>query len=391
MVTASEKRRAHQGPAVFSYGFRPFFLLGAGHAVVTVFVWVGILAAGWPTPRAFAPITWHAHEMIFGYVAAIIAGFILTAVPNWTGRLPMLGWPLATLVALWLAGRIVMYFGPVWWLSALVDAVFLFVLFGVILREIVVGRNWRNLPVCALIGLFACANVLFHAGALWWPAEEYATRLALAVIAVLIMLIGGRITPSFTRNWLAKRGGDARPVPPGRFDMAVVLVSGFALALWVAGLAAAVAGTLLLIAGALHCVRIARWRGWTTLAEPLVTILHIGYLWIPLSLGLMGASLLAPDIVGRSVALHALGAGAVGTMTLAVMTRATLGHTGRPLTAGPATIAIYALVTVGALMRLLGPISSFDVTVWLTGSAVLWGGAFLLFIVAYGPALVTRR
>lgn len=385
---ARHRRAAY---AILQNGFRPFFLGGALYAALALWLWMAMLTGGLVLPAAFDPLAWHQHEMLFGYVAAVVAGFVLTAVPNWTGRLPIRGVPLAMLFGLWLAGRIAVACSA--WLgaplAALVDVAFLACMSGLVLREIAAGRNWRNLPVATALALLALANALAHLE----PAAGLATgsighRLGIAVVLTLIGLIGGRVVPSFTRNWLAKRDA-APPAPFGTPDKVALLALVIALLAWVIRPDAAVAGWLLVLAGVVHAVRLARWRGWRTTAEPLVLILHVGYAWLPLGLLLLGAQIALPGL-GQLAALHALTAGAFGTMTLAIMTRASLGHTGRPLTAGGWTVAIYLAVVAGALLRVLSPLFQ-DYRAALIAAAILWSGAFVLFAVVYGPMLSGRR
>lgn len=380
MSTAS-KRRAYDGPALFSFGFRPFFLFGSAWAALIVPLWLGSFMHGGPFTR-----DWHIHEMLFGFLAAVMAGFLTTAVPNWTGRMPVIGAPLGGLVGLWILGRLAMLFhGPI---SSAVDSLFLIAFAGVVWREVLAGRNWRNLPVCLLVSLFALANIGFHLS----RSGSLATgeRVGLAAAAVLICLIGGRITPSFTRNWLKSHGEPDLPAPGGRLDQAALIVTGAAAALWAAIPDQPLAGWALIAAGGANLLRLSRWRGWATGGEPLVTILHIGYGWLGAALLLLGASVLSPE-VPRTAGVHALTAGAVGVMTLAVMTRATRGHTGRPLSADRATQAIYLAINLGALCRVAAPFLPTAHAALLTASAILWSLAFGGFAVAYGRMLSTAR
>ncbi|HPE29538.1 MAG TPA: NnrS family protein, partial [Parvularculaceae bacterium] len=228
--------------------------------------------------------------------------------------------------------------------------------------------------------------------ALTYEVHEFSEHFAIGVIALMIALIGGRIVPSFTRNWLNQRKISPLPVQFGVIDKAALGVAGLALLGWTIDAGNHITGVLLLIAGGAHAIRLARWQGWKTGAEPLVLILHIGYAWLPLSFLLLGASVLAPAIIPPHAALHALTAGAMGTMTLAVMTRATLGHTGRRLTADAWTTAIYGLVVAGALLRVLGATAlvQFYMEVILL-SSLLWSGAFALFALRYGPMLIRPK
>ncbi|MGE5765625.1 MAG: NnrS family protein, partial [Bacteroidota bacterium] len=352
--TAVPRYRSHTGPAILRQGFRPFFLMAGLWGAAAVPLWLVVFHGGLTVPSAFGPAGWHGHEMIFGFAAAVLAGFLLTAIPNWTGRLPLQGLPLAGLAAVWLAGRAAVALsevvGP--WVAAAIDLAFLTLMLAVALREIVAGRNWRNLPLMGALLLLIAANALTHLEAAGVSVMMQAgERLGIAVLVMLIGLIGGRIIPSFTRNWLVKRGATALPAPFGAYDKTCLLVTAAGLLGWVLVPELAAVGGVLLAAGALQLVRLVRWQGQQTLTEPLVWSLHLGFLWLPLGLLLLGLGVLLPSLVPETAGLHALTAGAVGAMTLAVMTRATLGHTGRELKADGATTAIYLAVAAAAATR----------------------------------------
>lgn len=377
---------------LFRNGFRPFFLASGVSAFVFVMVWVAFLAGVLSLGGVTDPIEWHAHEMIFGTLSAAVAGFLLTAIPNWTGRLPLQGWPLIGLTALWLAGRIAMLaeksIGHL--LVAFIDSAFLFVLLSVVIREIVAGRNWRNLPIVAALCLLAAANVVFHLETLGHLGTYgIGVRMGISVVAALIALIGGRIIPSFTGNWLAKRGAQRRPVSFGKFDVATILLTFISLGAWTAFPAHVGTGYVLLLAGFANLLRIVRWHGAKTMSEPLVWSLHIGYAWLPAGLALLGMSRLISDIP-MSAGIHALTSGAMGGMILAVMTRATLGHTGRALTADKATLIIYVLVFFAALARVAASIVPDVYEPLLIFAAVSWCAAFGLFSARYGAILLAR-
>lgn len=384
MPTAAA-RRAYDGPVLFSFGFRPFFLGGSAWAALIVPLWIWSFLDG-----GCLTLAWHVHEMLFGFLAAVIAGFLTTAIPNWTGCMPVIGGPLAALAGLWLAGRIAMLFQPILGaLAAGIDALFLIAFAVVVWREILVGRNWRNLPVGMLVTAFAAANVAFH---LQGDAavSGLGERLALGTAATLIGLIGGRITPSFTRNWTRARGLGPGPAAASRFDLGVVALTAVAALAWVAAPQAKAAGGLLLAAGAGHIVRLARWRGWTARREPLVWILHVGYAWLGLGLALLGASRLFAGIP-LTAGVHALTAGAVGVMTLAVMTRATRGHTGRPLGADRVTTAIYVAINMAAAARVTAPFAGVWQSTLLEVSAAFWMLAFGGYAIAYAAMLTRPR
>jgi uncharacterized protein involved in response to NO len=271
-MTAIPRYRLQSGPAILSAGFRPFFLAAAGWAALAVPLWLALFGGEAAIPSALPPAVWHAHEMVFGYSAAVVAGFLLTAIPNWTGRMPL----------------------------------------------------------------------------------QLGNRLGVATLLMLISFVGGRIVPSFTRNWLAKQRPEVSPPAPfDIFDRIMLATTAPALALWVAAPEAAAAHWLELAAGLALAMRLARWRGQATLREPLLLVLHVGYGWLALGFLLLALDALIP-LLPETTALHALTAGAIGTMTLAVMTRASLGHTGRSLIAGPGTTAIYVLITVAALFASCG-------------------------------------
>jgi len=388
MTTTAERYRAYRGHPLFGMGFRPFFLLAALWAAFAVPVWIGA-NAGWLPAQHFTR-DWHVHEMLFGYLSGVIAGFLLTAVPNWTGRLPVTGSPLVALVLLWCAGRAAMLI-PSFAAAPFIDSAFIFVFALVVGREIVAGRNAKNLPVLILLTVLGSANVLSHLHAFEPELALLGERIGIAVVAMLVSLIGGRIVPSFTRNWMAKQKLKPEPAPAEWFDAVVLATSALALGLWAAAPHFFATGFALALAGALHWVRLARWRGWRTGAEPLVLILHLGYGWLALGLTLMGLAIVSSGAVPAASGLHALTAGTFGVMTLAVMTRASLGHVGQPLTATRRITAIYVLVNLGALVRVISPLAPEMYTLLLAISALLWSGAFTWFVIVYAPLLLRAR
>ncbi len=373
-------------------GFRPFFFGGAAWGLIALVLWLFALAGAVTLPTLFDSIAWHRHEMLFGFVGAVIAGFLLTAIPNWTGRLPIAGYPLAALAGLWLAGRLAVLFSSATgaFAAALIDAGFFFVVAMFAAREVLASNN-RNLPVVGVVLLFGAANALDHAAMAGLIANSnLGWQFAVALVVLLISLIGGRITPSFTRNWMAKQKiAEGLPTQPGRFDLFVIGATAFALLAWMTAPPGWVTMGLLTLAAIFQAVRLARWGGLRTLRDPLVSILHIGYAWIPIGLLLLGLG--AAGLVPQSAAVHALTAGAMATMILAVMTRATLGHTGRELRASGATIAVYVLVTVGAVLRVAAPLGYAEYTLAMQLSALVWGGALLMFLLFYGPILFRPR
>jgi uncharacterized protein involved in response to NO len=388
---SAARTRAWRGAAIWSRGFRPFFLGAAVWAILAVGLWPFVFSGQIELATAFTPIDWHAHEMIFGYLAAVIAGFLTTAVPNWTGRLPVSGWPLMALTSLWIAGRVAMFESarlgrP---LAAAIDCAFLIVFAAVVAVEVVAGRNWRNAKVVALVGALAVANLAFH----WEDANsgfaEFSQRAALALVVMLILLVGGRVTPSFTNNWLARAGSPKRPAPFGRFDAFVMGLSGLALAAWVFAPSETASAALMLAAGLGNLGRLARWRGWLARRDPLVLVLHAGFGLAAAGFLFTGASAILPAAFPYGASVHVWTIGATGLMTLAMMTRATLGHSGQALVASPATKAAYLLLATALILRVGMPFFPRFETALLHAAACAWALSFAAFLWGFG-SLLTR-
>jgi uncharacterized protein involved in response to NO len=380
-------------PIFLTQGFRTFFFAAAFWSAAALAFWILMLTTGLEAPSRFEPLTWHIHEMLFGFIMAAIAGFLLTAIPNWTQRLPVSGGPLALLAGLWLLGRIACLVSATMppWLAIAADLCFPVILVAVVAREIVAGRNWRNLPMVAPVVLLGIANLLMHLESIGLPVPAgLGWRLGLAAVIVLVSVVAGRIVPSFTRNWLAKRRGADLPAPRGWIDRVALGVLHAGLFGWAAFPEFGVIGLILLAGAALNLWRLLRWRGVDTAAEPLLLILHVGYGWLVLGAGLLGASML-DDHVPQSAAVHALTAGAIGTMILAVMTRATRGHTGRDLSADRGTRLIYLLVSLAAITRVVAAFGIAWILPLLIASACFWVAAFGGFLLRYGPMLLGPR
>ncbi len=390
-MAAIPRLKPYAGPALLSYGFRPFFLLGSIWAGLEVLAWLPMFYGELSLATVFSPRDWHVHELLFGYVPAIVAGFLLTAIPNWTGRLPLQGSPLALLVLVWLAGRYaVTLSAKIGWLgAALVDCAFLVLMAAAVAREIVAGKNWRNLKIVALLCLMAAGNLGFHLEAHFEGLAVYSTRLGIAAVLVLIMVIGGRIIPSFTRNWLMRRDPGRLPAPFGRVDMVCLVLSGAGLALWIVVPDGQPTGVALFAAAALNLVRLGRWAGDRTFSDPLVLVLHAGYAFVPLGFLLGGLS--AFGITAPSAGIHAWTAGAIGLMTLAVMSRASLGHAGRALVASPALQAVYVAAFAAALARICAVLHPEWNDALLPVAALVWAAAFLGFSALYAPILCLKR
>ena len=385
--------RDYDGPAFLSAGFRPFFFLGALWSALAVPLWLAAYMHGYPVGGALPAMLWHAHEMIYGYAAAAVGGFVLTAVPNWTGRLPLSGARLATLVGLWLAGRLAVLasgtIGPI--AAALIDVAFLVVLIAAAVRELAAARNFHNLPVAGVLAMLVAGNVLVHLQAIGIAyTAPLGNRLGIATLIALISLIGGRLVPSFTRNWLAKvRPEVPAPAPHDRLDSVCLLFIVVALLAWVAAPDSRLSSVLAITGAVGAAIRIGRWRGRRTAREPLLFVLHVGYAWVPIGLALLGINGLF-EIAPPGAPIHALTVGAIGTMTLAVMTRASLGHTGRALSAGAGTVLIYGLVTLAAILRIAAPLTGGEIVFITSFAGIAWSAAFALFALLYGPILFNR-
>ncbi len=381
---SSTTRPPYTGPALFSYGFRPFFLMAGLFAVLIVPLWMAVWSGRVTLNTPFSPMDWHIHEMLFGYTSAVMAGFLFTAIPNWTGRMPTRGWPLMVLAALWLAGRLAVAgalgLGPV--LVMVLDCGFMAAIGAMVVGEIAAGRNWGNLKVVVPVLLYLAANVTFHLEVMWRGQAEIGRRLGFAMVVMLILLIGGRIIPSFTRNWLVKRGAGPLPAPFGRLDAASLGVALLAWGLWVAQPDAAVSATGLMLAGVVQLIRLARWRGWRTVASPLLVMLHLAFAFLPCGLFALGLAGFA--ILPAATGLHLLGIGGIGCMTLAVMMRASLGHTGRTLEVGPVLAAAFACVALAAVVRASAPP---EAGLWV--AAALWTAGFAMFLRHFAPILAS--
>ncbi|MEX2207812.1 MAG: NnrS family protein [Myxococcota bacterium] len=380
---------------LFARGFRPFFLLAALQACFSVLFWLAIFAGLAPAPAWLSPSLWHAHEMIFGFVAAAAAGFLLTAAPTWTQSRAPSGAPLAALACLWLAGRIAMAFAGALPLAlvALLDVAFLPALAFAVGRPIVAARQTRNYGFPAVLSALALANIAAHLDALGLVSglASLCLHAGVDLAIVLIVVVGGRITPSFTANAF-RRDGIAALVRtrPWIDRVAIAAVLGVALANLLAPRTPA-SGALALVAGLAVAARMSGWQTRHALRDPLVFSLHLGYAWVAIGLFAVALADLG-GVIPWSVGLHAETTGAIGTMVLAVMTRVALGHTGRPLVAPRAASAAYLLVSAAAITRTLGALGSSDSYLHVIAlTALLWASGFAAFLLHYAPILVRPR
>jgi len=380
--------------ALFAYGFRPHFLLAGLAALVLIPVWALDVAYGVPLSSDWPPTLWHAHEMLFGFIASAVAGFLLTAVPSWTGQKGFAGAPLVVLSALWLAARLMIASSSYWprSLTAAVDLAFLPLLAALVARPLLRSQN-RNTPLLLVLGLLWLTNLAFHVALMGHnqPLALHAILIGIDLLLVLVTVIGGRIVPAFTATALRAQG----------LQNAVSSSSGLTIAA-VVGMGAMTVGDLFVpdsrLAGGLAAAaaiiqgwRFTQWGVLRTLRQPIVWVLHVAYLWLPVGLALKAIALLN-GAAFSAFWLHALTMGTLATMILGVMTRASLGHTGRPLSAHALTAASYLLLLGAVLVRVFGlatvPVSYPTV---IAAAAFLWSAAFLLFVVVYAPILCSPR
>jgi uncharacterized protein involved in response to NO len=379
------------GPVLFSYGFRPFFLASALWAIASIALWMAYLSFGVPVASDYGTLYWHAHEMLFGFAPAVLAGFLLTAIPNWTGRLPIAGRPLAVLFAIWCAGRITMLLsGSIGIVpAAAVDSLFLPVMLLICAREVVAGKKWKDLKVIAGLFVLSLANVLFHIEVIAGAGPELAIRFGIGAYVLLVTIVGGRILPSFTRNWINQFGRTDFPVPYNSFDAATIIIGAVAFVLWACAPDSTAACGTAGVAAVLNMIRLVRWRGWTTWREPILFVLHATFLFVPF--GFAAISLQAAGWLPEVAVLHVFAIGTISMMMLAVMTRATRGHTGRKLKSSRMTNISYVLLGCVALVRPLAELIPALSTEILAVAAIGWMAAFGLFVVEHAPLLWSGR
>ncbi|MFM8332084.1 MAG: NnrS family protein [Candidatus Methylumidiphilus sp.] len=377
---------------IFSYAFRPFFLLVAAYALLMLLAWASYLSGimGWPD--GLLPRVRHGHEMIFGFAGGAVAGFLLTAVATWTNRPPVAGAALMALCLAWglarLGGFLPGAFGWVaWGLSSLVFWGGLLALLG---REIIGARNARNYKALALLSAFlATEATFFMAAGQNVELQEGCLRAGIFLLLGMVVLVGGRIIPAFTQNWLDQNRPErgARIPSFDRIDGGAVAVTALFAVGFVFWPGAALTGALGLAAAAAQAARLWRWQGWLAGREPLLWVLHVGFAWLPVGFALLGASILGAPVLWES-GIHALAYGTVGTLILGVAARVALGHTGRPLRASPLMALAFALITLGTLCRILAQPGH---GVWMTLSVALWLAAYGLFLIQYVPILLSPR
>lgn len=369
-------------------GFRPFFMAGSIYAVITILLWTGIYSGHTTPPDIFSdPITWHAHEMIYGFAMAIVAGFLLTAVANWTGGAPVRQIQLIVLCGLWVVGRIVMNIDifPKWAMFA-AELSFIPALALSLSLPLIKSWNTRNFIFLAILGVLFVCDIVFL-----MTQSRSPLYMALFLILMMISLIGGRIIPAFTVGALRRKGIERRIYDqPGLDIIALLSLIIVAASLLWSGAGSIVFAVAAFASALIHLARMRRYHTLLTLSDPMVWILHAGYGWMVAGLVLAGLSVFGIGLF--PAALHAITVGAIGSMTLGMMCRVTLGHTGRDLYSNALTTLSFAMMQVAAILRAFGPVIFPEYyTAWVICSGLLWSGCFVLYLFTYAPMLWASR
>ncbi len=378
--------------ALFDLAFRPLFLCGSIFSIVAIFIWAGIFSGHLHLNVFGGGLWWHIHEMLFGFVCAIIMGFLLTAVQNWTSQKSISHFPLLTLVLLWLSARLALLFPSVLpsWLISLLDISFLPTAAFFFVHPIIKAKLWRNLIFLPLLIALTLANVAMHYSV---HTEDFsiilpASKTAVLVVAMIMSIMGGRVIPMFTANgtgtpkakeinWLEKGA-------LGSLLLVLIFNSGLI------SLPNMMNALLLFTAASFHYIRVIRWRFWTTLRTPLVWSLHLSYSFIPTGLLFFGISQIS-DVISTSQAIHTITVGAMGMMILSMISRVTLGHTGRPIQVGRLMTSAFIIFFLATLVRIFGALFIDDNLLIIISSAFFWAGAYALFVFKYAPILIKKR
>ncbi len=377
---------------IFSYAFRPFFLLVGAYALLMLLAWAFYLSGVIVWPDGLPPRVRHGHEMIFGFAGGAMAGFLLTAVATWTNRPPVSGTPLMAMCAVWGLARLGGFLpGQAGWLIwGLASLMFWGGLLALMGREVLAAKNERNYKALVLLSAFLATEAVFFINAGGnVELQDKCLRTGLFLVLAMIVLVGGRIIPAFTQNWLRQNRPDIPVKLPvfDRIDMGTIALTalfGVGFVLWPKH---TLTGLLGLLAALAQAYRLVRWQGWLAGREPLLWVLHLGYGWISVGFLLLGAAILGKPSLWES-GIHALTYGAVGTMILGVAARVALGHTGRPLQSFPLMTLAFCLITLGTLCRI---IAQPGISPWMTLSVALWMGAYGLFLTQYVPILLAPR
>lgn len=376
-----------QGWPLLRLGFRPFYLLTALFACISVPVWIAAFLGYMPWSRPLPALLWHGHEMLFGFGAGVVAGFLLTAVRAWTGLSTARGPTLGLLALLWLAARVAAVTAP-YAVFAVLDTLLLPVVALVLLRVLLQAGNKRNIPLIGLLLLMGVANLLFHLSVLQVLALDAIRVLhaQLALILLVVTVITGRVVPMFTRN---ATPGLVIQVSRG-FELTLLALTALTFVLWVCAAPLALLLPASVVAALMHAVRLYRWSPWVTLTRPILWVLHLAYAWMPVGFALLALAQLG--WVGESLAVHAFAVGAMGGLIIGMVTRTARGHTGRILVASKPEVWAYALVLLAALLRVTAPLLQPALYARaLEISATLWALAFALYLVVYTPWLLRSR
>lgn len=392
LLSIEEPQATEQGKStlahhpVFRLGFRPFYLLAAAFAAISVPLWIARYF-GMAPALTRVDMNWHMHEMVFGFAIAVIIGFLFTAGRNWTGLWTPRRGHLAALAGVWLAGRLAMLFASAP-LAAFIDVIFLPLAAWPIYRVLQRTGNKRNMFLVGLLTLLTVVNATFHAAVLGWLdiSSIAPMHAAILIIVMIESVIGGRVIPGFTANGIA----GLKPVTDAKRDRICIALTALAAVSWVLHAPTPLVAALTFAAGCAQVLRLAGWKPHLTLSKPLVWILHISYAWIPV--GFFMLSLAALNMTTSSAAFHVLAIGSMAGLIIGMITRTALGHTGRPLNAGTSELIMYVLVQAGVVARLLAAIDAFNMrNLMLVVTGVCWSCAFLLYVVVYGPYLIAPR
>jgi uncharacterized protein involved in response to NO len=391
-MSTAQKKSKPTAMALLALGFRPFYLFAAVFAIVAVPAWLVSYAGADLAGNYLQGIAWHSHEMIFGFAAAVIAGFLLTAVRNWTGRPTPTGALLGGLATLWLLARVLMLTGPAN-VAALIDVLFLPALGIAVAIPIWASRNVRNYKVLAVVSVLTLANVGYHlasSGSLPLEFGRVSLAAALDIISILIAIVGGRVIPAFIGN--AVEGASPRHIRSVEFvsvgALLVILVAGIVKP-WIAVPHNAWL-VVLVVAAVGQGVRLLLWQPFRARGNPLLWMLPVAYAWLPISLALRALEL--QSMVPSGAAIHALTIGAIASLMMAMMMRSALGHSGRPLVAGFAEVGAFVLLQLSAIVRILAALvvpGAYREAMIVSG--VLWTLAFAVFLWRYWPVLTRPR
>jgi len=382
------KEQPEQSFALFNLGFRPFFLLSALSAIVLMVIWVLLYRNIIQLSNYYGFIDWHSHEMLFGYTSAVIAGFLLTAVRNWTNVDTITKTPLALLAGIWLLARILPFTSVSGWLIAVVDVAFFLILILAIAHPIIKAKQWHNMIMVAILSVFLIADILVqsqHLGLLSVGIIS-GNSLALYSILMIIQVVTGRVLPFFTRVVVPETQVTERPILEKTLFVSLVLLA-LADVFALDGYLVALLAGILAIA---HCVRVLPWFSKAVLKTPILWVLYAGYLW--LIVGFVIKALAGLDMVANNLAIHAWTIGAIGIVTYGMMARVALGHTGREMLPSILVVIGFYLLFITAIIRVILPLVAMgQYVLWVEIAALFWVLAFVLFAIVYLPILTRPR